>query len=207
MKVAYPVSDKILERFRANRGKAMSARDFADFGNRAAVAKALSRLTAQGEIRRIGRGLYEQPRVGRLVQSPIPSSTHEMAEAWARKNNLRLVPSGAYAANLLGLTTQVPARYVYYTNGRSRVLTLGAHRVQLLNRGPRTMEVTGRTAPLVFQALRHLGPKRATPDVIARLQSTLSSRDKAELVRNARHASEWMRAAIEQIIGKVNGDG
>ena len=103
-------------------------------------------------------------------------SPDELVQAWARKNGLRVVPSGAHAANLLGLSTQVPAKIVYYTNGRTRMLRLGPYSVKLLNRGPKTMDVGGRIAPLVFQALRHLGRGGVTPEVINRLRSALSAR-------------------------------
>jgi len=115
---------------------------------------------------------------------------------------LRVVPSGAYAANLLGLSTQVPARIVYYTNGRTKTLKLGPYTVRLLNRGPKTMDVRGRVAPLVFQALRYLGPKGATPEVVRRLRKTLSEKDKVELQRNLRYAAAWMKPVIEAIVNE-----
>ena len=163
------------------------------------MAKALSRLVQRGEIRRVGRGLYEIPRMGSLLNEPMIQSPDELVKAWARKNGLRVVPSGAYAANLLGLTTQVPAKIAYYTNGRTRTLTLGSYSIKLLNRGPRTMDVKGQTAPLVFQALRHLGMNGVTPDTIRRLHSKLSRKDKKELKRNLRYAAAWMKPVIELI--------
>ncbi len=106
----------------------------------------------------------------------------------------------AQAANLLGLTTQVPAKIVYYTNGRTRMLKVGPYSVKLLNRGPKTMDVSGRMAPLVFQALRHLGRGGVTLEVIDRLRLALSSKDKAELNDNIGYAAAWMIPVIEQVV-------
>jgi len=156
----------------------------------------------QGAIRRVRRGLYELPRTGKLLNQPLVASPDELVRAWGRKNGLRVVPSGAYAANLLGLSTQVPARIVYYTNGRTKTLKLGPYTVRLLNRGPKTMDVRGRVAPLVFQALRYLGPKGATPEVVRRLRKTLSEKDKVELQRNLRYAAAWMKPVIEAIVNE-----
>ena len=143
--------------------------------------------------------MCELPRVGKLLNLPAVQSPDELVRAWARKNKLRVIPSGAYAANLLGLATQVPAKITYYTDGRTRTLGLGPYTVRLLNRGPKTMGVQGRTASLVFQALRYLGREAVTPQIVDRLRSLLSSRDKAELRRNLDRAVAWMRPVIEQI--------
>jgi len=199
MSKAHSVADKILARLRSRRGQAVHSRDFAELGCATAVRQALSRLARQGAIRRVRRGLCELPRVGKLLNLPAVQSPDELVRAWARKNKLRVIPSGAYAANLLGLATQVPAKITYYTDGRTRTLGLGPYTVRLLNRGPKTMGVQGRTASLVFQALRYLGREAVTPQIVDRLRSLLSSRDKAELRRNLDRAVAWMRPVIEQI--------
>ncbi|MEK7269906.1 MAG: DUF6088 family protein [Planctomycetota bacterium] len=180
---------------------AIPTQDFLDLGGRSAVDQSLSRLVRQGVIRRVRWGLYEWPRMGKLLNEPLVQSPEALVRAWARQNGLRVVPSGAHAANLLGLSTQVPAKLVYYTNGRTQTLALGPFGVRLLNRGPKTMDVSGRMAPLVFQALRHLGRNRVTSEAVHRLRSVLSGRDKAELTRNLRHAAAWMKPVIGQIAG------
>jgi hypothetical protein len=174
-------------------------RDFLDLAARAAVDQALSRLVRQGVIQRVQRGLYELPRMGKLLNKPILQSPDKLVRTWARKNGLRVVPSGAHAANLLGLSTQVPAKIVYYTNGRTQNLTLEPYSIKLLNRGPKTVDLGGRVASLVIQALRHLGKNGVTPEVISHLRSTLSQKDKAKLKRNIRYTAAWMKPVIEQI--------
>ena len=202
MNVTHPIAEKVLARLGARQGMAVPARDLLDLGERAAVDQALSRLTRQGAIRRVRRGLYEVPRIGKLLNEPLVQSPDELVQAWARKNGLRVVRSGAHAANLLRLSTQVPAKIVYYTNGRTRTLKLGPYTVKFLNRGPKTMDVSGRMAPLVFRALRHLGRGGVTPEVIGRLRSTLSRKDKSELEENVGYAAAWMVPVIEQIAGE-----
>ena len=93
----------------------------------------------------------------------------------------------------------MPAKIVYYTNGRTRVLKLGPYCIKLLNRGPKTMDVGGRMAPLFFQSLRHLGRGGVTPEVVGRLRLALSRRDKAELKGNIGYAAAWMIPVIEQV--------
>jgi hypothetical protein len=200
MNVVHPIAERILARLASQPGTAVLSRDFLDLGERPAVDQALSRLVRQGAIRRVRRGLYELPRIGKLLNEPLVQSPDELVQAWAKKNGLRVVPSGAHAANLLGLSTQVPAKIVYYTNGRTRTLKLGPYSIKLLNRGPKTMDVGGRMAPLIFQALRHLGRSGVTPEAVQRLRSALSAKDKAELRANIGYAPAWMIPVIEQVL-------
>ena len=198
MNTTYSIADKILAKLRTQRGP-VPTRDFLYLGNRTAVDQSLSRLVRKGAIRRIQRGLYDLPRMGKLLDQPLTPSPDELVRAWAKNNGLKVVPSGARAANALGLSTQVPAKIIYYTNGRTQTLKLGPYTVQLLNRGPKTMDVSGRIAPLVLQALRHIGRDGVRPEVIYRLQLTLSQKEKVELKRNLRHAPAWMLPVIKEI--------
>ncbi len=183
------------------KGEPVSVGDLSVLGGRAAIDQALSRLVRQGTILRVGRGLYVLPRVSSLLNQPMTTSVDSLARAWASRNGLRIVPSGAHAANLLRLSCQVPARIIYYTNGRTQTIRLGNTPVRFLNRGPKTMDVSGRIAPYIFQALRWMGRRGMTPANISLLQTSLKQRDKSDLIRNIRYASAWMRPILEQIAG------
>jgi hypothetical protein len=202
MNVSSPIADKVLDRLQAANGQIFSVADFLDLGPRPTVDQALSRLARQGKINRVRRGLYELPRIGKLLNRPITQSPDALARAWARKNGLRIVPSGAYAANLLGLSTQVPAKITYYTNGRTKTIKLGQHTIKLLNRGPKTMEVQGKTSPLVFQALSYFGKDGVTQGMMSRLRSLLTAKDKAELKANLHRAPAWLQTVVRQIVGQ-----
>ena len=108
---------KILSRVRGKgRGEVYVSKDFLDLGNRAAVDQALSRLVKAGELRRLGRGLFDFPRVNARLGGELSPEPSRVAEAVARKRGGRITPSGAHAANALGLSTQVPGKTVYVTN-------------------------------------------------------------------------------------------
>jgi uncharacterized protein DUF6088 len=192
MNVSNPLADKVLNRVQSGNGQIFSVADFLDLGPRPTVDQALSRLARQGKINRVRRGLYELPRIGKLLNRPITQSPDALARAWARKNGLRIVPSGAYAANLLGLST----------NGRTKTIKLGQHTIKLLNRGPKTMDVQGKTSPLVFQALSYFGKEGVTQAMISRLRSLLTTKDKAELKTNLHHAPAWLQTVLKQIISQ-----
>ena len=171
---------------------------FLDLGSRDAVDKVLSRLVQKGAIRRLARGLYDYPKTHPVmgVLSPGPDA---IAKALAGKDMIRLQPSGAYAANLLGLSTQVPARIVYLTDGPSRTVRVGNQEIRLQRTTPRSMGPADRISGLVIQALRHLGKKHVDDAVIQTLQRKLSDQDKKRLIKDIAYAPAWVGKHLRKI--------
>jgi hypothetical protein len=179
-------------------GHVFSPIDFISLGSRAAIDKVLSRLTASGEIRRIARGLYDRPRTHPLLGSLLPSAD-EVARALAGKASLRLQPSGAYAANLLGLTEQVPLKVVFLTDGASRTVQIGKQTITLKQTTPRNMATAGRISGLVIQALRHLKQPNVDDQMIKKISKRLSSEDKSVLLADAPLAPAWIADIMRRI--------
>jgi hypothetical protein len=191
------IGNKILKRVHGNGlGWVFVATDFLDLGNRAAVDQALSRLARDGVIRRLRRGMYDYPRrhplLGQL--SPTPD---DIARTMARKAGQSVQASGAQAANMLGLSTQVPARPVYVTDGPSRAVRIGSQTVRF--RHARRFAGAGRPSRTVFLALSHIGKDRVTEDVISQLRANLSLKDKRALMRDVRYATTWMQPVIARV--------
>lgn len=180
------------------KGWCFTPTDFLDLGSRQAIDTALSRLTKSGRIRRLSRGLYDFPRTHAHLGSLSPAP-EVVARALARKDNLQLQPTGAYAANLLGLTTQVPAKIVFLTNGPSRSVAIGNQEIALKSVAPRFMAAAGRTSGTVIQALRHLGRSHVTPEMVARLRKILGPAEKRQLVKDRPTAPAWMHPILLKI--------
>jgi hypothetical protein len=193
--------DKILLRMRSSKaGRAFVPKDFLDLGSRAAVDQALTRLVRSGKIRRVCRGVYDYPRRNPRLKLDLPPTPVEVARAVAQKTGSRLQVSGAFAANALGLSKQVPARQVFVTDGPSRIIPLGKHRVLELRHAPRRAMVgAGTTSGLVFQALTYLGRDYIDEGVINAIRNTLASKDKQALLQDARNVAPWLRPIIAQI--------
>ena len=118
--------DKALYRIRGTGGGwAFSPRDFLDLGGRPTVDSGLHRLEKRGEIRRVIRGIYDYPRFSKLLDQNLSPDIDQVARALARKFRWRIQPSGATALNFLGLSTQVPARAVYLSDGPDRLYQIG----------------------------------------------------------------------------------
>ncbi len=202
MKNNYYIARKILARIiRGTARSPASAIDFLDLGARTAVDQALSRLVRRKQLYRVGRGLYAIPRISQFTGSAMTSSADDIAKALGRKLKIRILPYGGLAANLLGLSSQVPAKMIYLTDGRGRTIRMGAQTLYFRHVSPRTLAVTGCMAPLVFQALRYLGRKGIAMQEIVHLNHLLKKKHKQELLRNLPNAPQWMRPVLLQIAG------
>ena len=193
------VSNQILKRIqRKGRGAVFAPKDFLDLGGRAVVDQTLSRMSRRGTIRRLGRGLYDYPRISPRL-GPLSPDLDDVAKAVAKQTDSRLQVSGARAANALGLTTQVPAKTVYLTDGPSRRIKVGTQVVQLRHTTPRNLVGAGKPSGVILQALRYLGRDAVDQVVVRRLSQTLSTSDKLSLKRDGVHAPDWARPVIDQI--------
>ena len=194
------IQDDILNRIRGHDpGKVFTPKDFLDLGSRDAADQSLSRLVRSGEIQRLGRGIYHYPRVNERLGIPIGPDPDEIAEALGRQTGTRVLPSGAAAANRLGLSTQVPAKPVYLTDGRTRQVRIGGMVFQIRHAAPKELSAASRTSAMVFQALRHLGRTAIDGQVIARLRRVLSADQRQELLRDSRYTTDWIAAIVRQV--------
>lgn len=190
---------RILDRItKKEEGWVFTPSDFLDLGTPHTVGMTLLRLAQNGKIRKVARGLYERPRkhaqLGFL--SPAPDA---IANALTGRDRLRLQPSGAYAANLLHLSEQVPAKITYLTDASPRVVRVGKQTIRLNKASPRRMAAAGRTSGLVFEVLRYLGRNHVTPERVAQLQRLLSAEDRRLLLEDLRLAPVWMHPILREI--------
>ncbi len=202
MNTSHSVADKIVTSLRGRgRGYVFNSADFGDLASRWALDKALSRLAQQGVIRRLAYGLYHFPRVNPKLGGVLNPLADAVAQAVARKTDSRVIPSGVMAANVLGVSTQVPAKAIYLTDGPTRHIRYGSQTIIFKHATPRTMAVSGRTSAIVFQALRYAGREGMTDKMIHKIGRELSARDKQVLKKDMRHAVAWMRPFLSRIIG------
>ena len=172
--------------------------DFLNFGSRQAVDIVLHRLARKGMIRRIARGIYDfpevHPKLGKLQPSP-----EKIAKALIGRDSARIQPTGAYAANILGLSEQVPAKMVFLTDGLSRTVKIGATTIQLRRTTPKNMAMAGRLSGLLVQALRELGKDNMTTERLEHLKQTIPLDARQELLKDIRFAPGWMHSIFREL--------
>ena len=199
--MAQSIYNMILSRiYGRHRGWVFTPMQFLDLGSRMAVDQTLGRLTKSGTIRRLTRGLYDYP-AKHADFGDLPPNYDRVAQALVGRDNLKIQPSGAYAANLLGLTEQVPAKIVFFTDGPNRKVQIGKQTIVLKRTTPRNMATAGRISGLVIQALRYLKQGNIDSTVVAKLKRRLSDDDKNTLMSDIRYAPSW----IGDIFRKIQG--
>ncbi len=177
----------------------LSPSDFASIGSRRAIDVALHRLTVQGIVRRLSRGLYHIPQTHPLV-GDLPPTADSVIAALAAKHRLRIQPSGAYAANLLGLSRHVPMRLVYLTDGSPRTIRIGRQEITLKRTTPKNMATAGKASGLVIQALRYLGKASVNDATVATLRRRLGPAEWKQLMADAHLAPAWI-GEIMRLVG------
>ena len=167
------------------RGWVFTPKHFQGIGSAAAIESALRRFKQAGVIRKLARGLYDYP-----VQHPVLGAVAPSADAVARalmgRDAIRLQPSGAYAANVLGLSEQVPSRIVFLTDGPSRKVKIGKQEIILKQTVPRNVAAAGRKSGTLIQALRYLGQDQVDDRICTILRRKITDEDRAAIRRDLR---------------------
>ena len=148
------IEESILKRIEAlPLGALLMPADFSDLGSSEAVRISLFRLQKEGLIRRVAQGIYVRPKISKLIGLLLPSA-EEVAEAIAKRDRIRTVPTGSYALNALGLSTQVPMNIVLLTDGSPREIRVGKRKIKFKKTTPKNLLAKGKKSRLVMQALK-----------------------------------------------------
>lgn len=139
----------------ANTGSILSPADFRGQGSQAAIKMALSRAVREGKVKRLAHGIYFVPMIDPLLGELIPSA-ESVAAQLAEKEKVRIRPAGAFALHKLGLTTQVPTKLVYLTDGHPRKFTIGKATVEFKATTPKKMALQGEISGPLILALEEL---------------------------------------------------
>jgi uncharacterized protein DUF6088 len=184
-------------------GKAFSAKDFLDIASRTMIDVTLASLAQVGKIRRIKRGLYDMPRMNTALGGELSPDIDEAAQAIARRQRWKIVPEGAWAANLLGLSTQVPSKITYLTDGPNNEVLIGRRSIHFKHARPKAMAGLEGKFALVVQALRYLGKEGVSTRELQTLRTALSPAEKRRLVKDARFGVDWIYEVAKKIAEKT----
>lgn len=202
------LTSRVLQRFRrAKPGTVYSPKDFLDLGGRGSVGWVLHDLVRRGRIRRVARGLYDYPRTSESLGVPIGPDLHRAAKAYARKQQWDVVPHPALAANMLGLSQQVPAQIVYLSSGPTKTIRIGTQEVRFRTARPKAFAARSELGALVIQALRFLGKDRVDADARQRLSRVMTERDLRKVLRDTQYAAAWIHEVVRQMVEEQSWTG
>jgi hypothetical protein len=172
---------------------------FADLGSDASIRKALSQLEKQKFIRRLARGLYDYPTKHDTL-GVIPPDLNEVAKAIAEKDSVQIQPAGAHAANLVGLTMQVPGRIIFLTEAAAKKVKIGNQEIIFKKTTKKNMLSAGTREGLLTQALKNLGKDHIDKKARAQISKFLKSSTEEEIKKNMKFAPAWIRALVFEIM-------
>jgi len=181
------------------RGWAFSSSDLLNRFSRQQADSLLSELVKQGKIRRVGRGMYDYPAYSELLKKDLSPDMDQVANAYARKFNWRIAVSGETALYMLGLTTQVPASYVYLSDGPGRSYEVMGQALEFRKTKLKDMGFKHRDSTLLVQAIKALGKEHVTSEMIAKIRTQLDPAHYERILRDTQSSTGWIYQAIRQI--------
>lgn len=180
-------------------GSVIFPSDFLDLCTERQAGRVLTELEAKGEIKRLARGIYCKPTLTRF--GPLYPDVSRIVEAVAQRDHAQVLPSGYMAANILGLSTQVPMAYTYITSGSSRQLIVDGKAINLQRAVPRNFAYKTRLAALIVQALKATGAENIGPEEISALKNAINKHpDKEAFQRDVLLMPVWMKTIITPLL-------
>ena len=168
-------------------------------GSDAAIRKIAAQLVKEKVIMRIAKGIYVYPKKDPLLGTLKPS-LEDVANAIARRDNIRLQPTSALALNKLGLSTQIPMKQVYYTDGTQRIIAIGKGTIMFKQRSPRRVAQKSYLVALVIAAIEELRMDGLTVEIKEKLKDTLAQEEKKAIQEDVLTAPAWVRTIIKELI-------
>ena len=135
------------------------------------VGQILSDLSKQRVIHHLSRGIYLKTKETRY--GLVYPSVEEIAEAIARRDNAQVIPTGATAQNILGLSTQVPMNAVFLTSGSARKIQMGGKTITFRRAVPKNFAIRGQYTSLIVQALKAIGEGNLSDEDMAHIQEII----------------------------------
>jgi len=168
-------------------GQVFFPSDFKELGTSTATRKALSRLVESGQVERMGQGIYVIPKNDKVFGKVLPSM-EQLAELLAKKEHVKIKPSGQYALNKVGLSTQVPMKLVFLTTGYSKKIQIGKNAIVFKSTTAKKLSMKGDITSLLFLGLEELDLQKLSPTQMGRIRELLKQESSENLKYNLRLA-------------------
>ena len=188
---------------KAKRGALFFISDFAAFGKPDTIRQALQRLVKSCEIDRVSAGIFVRPQKDDIIGKVLPD-IEDIAKAIARRDRARIVSTGDFALNRLGLSKQVPMNIVYLTDGTARNVKIGNYTILFKKAAPKNVAAIGEISRLAIQAMKTIGKENITEYEIKHIQSVLQNEKPTHLEYDIRLAPAWIQEIMKASIKKIS---
>lgn len=191
---------------KSDKGKPIFISDFSQYGNYDTVRKSLQRLVDKKLIIRISKGIYFYPKIDDTFGILYPTA-EEIGKAIAKRDKARIIPTGAYAQHLLGLSTQIPMNVVYLTDGSARKIRIGNQTIIFKKTSPKNLSSESELSSLIIQSLKSKKENNIIEiekQILSEIIKKSSDEDKIE--KDIRNAPVWIRKIVLQILSNIKNE-
>jgi hypothetical protein len=186
------------------KNKVVFPNDFSNLGSDEGIRQALARLVKAGLLIRLAQGIYLYPNIDPefgMLYPPIET----IAEAIARRDNARIIPTGAQALNRLGLSTQLPLKALYMTDGSPRVLKIGNRTIDFQKKSAKILGIQNKLLIMLISALQNLGKEHITPEVALKIHQILLKNPLNDFSKELHKAPAWIQKFIKNLQNQPDG--
>ncbi len=185
---------------KSNQGKILFVSDFLGYGNYETIRKILQRLVTKGKLIRISKGIYYFPKIDKVLGVLYPT-TEDIAKAIAKRDKAKIIPTGAYAQHLLGLSTQIPMNVVFLTDGSARKIKIGNQTILFKKTSPKNLYFGSKLSSLIIQSLKSLRKNNINETVKLKLADIIKQSGEVEKIKiDIRNAPIWIQKIILEIL-------
>ncbi|MDM1139174.1 MULTISPECIES: DUF6088 family protein [unclassified Empedobacter] len=172
--------------------------DFSKYGSSDNIRKVLSRLENEGLVERLTHGIYLKPKKDLLLGKIYPT-IDEIAKQIAKRDKARIAPTGVLALYLLGLTTQIPLKAVYLTDGSQREIKIGNRTIQFKKTVPKSFAIKDELLHLIVQAFKEIGQKEITDDFLNQIKPSILHLNEQVIQKQLKYAPVWIQKIINNL--------
>ena len=191
---------------KSKRGKLFFVSDFLQYGNYDTVRKTLQRLVTKGILIRISKGIYYYPKTDEILGILYPTA-EEIAKSIAKRDKAKIIPTGAYAQHLLGLSTQIPMNVVYLTDGSARKIKIGNQTIVFKKTSPKNLYFESKLSSLIIQSLKSLKGDNVNETIKHKLSDIIKQSGEVEKIkRDIKNAPIWIQKIMLEILSKISDE-
>lgn len=174
--------------------------DFREYGSSEAIKSAMHRFVKRGVLKRLAKGIYVKPGYSDLLKMETLPPMEALAQAIARRDHARIAPTGAMALYKLGLTTQIPLKLTYLTDGSARKIKIGKSEITFKRVTPKKLVFKGQVSSLVVQALSEIGQSNLEADQESKIVEQLRKEKYEDLKHDIRLAPQWIAEVMAKAL-------
>ena len=172
--------------------------DYADLGAAETIRKILHEATITGVLEKAGHGIYIKPKYSRFGKVPVP--LEKIAREIAERDKSEILPTGSTAANLIGMSTQVPMNLSYITTGSTRTIKIGDRKISFRHASPKNFAAKGKVIPLLIQGIKEIGEESMSGVEYEAIRLFIDKQQDPYLKEDLPLAPAWIQRIIKKLM-------